>query len=104
MPLLIFGPPQFCSGSTEWVVALLTLVSFFLLELCIALCSVSTALIDYWHVCHGATAQILQLISARAAQAPSGPAFRSRAAGKFGTTGHNRAQHQNQVQQEGRRH
>ena len=34
-------------------------------------------------------------------QAPSGLAFRTRAGGALGTTGHTRSQHQNQVHQEG---
>ena len=33
-------------------------------------------------------------------QGPSGPAFRTRAAGALGTTGHTRSQYQNQVHQE----
>ena len=34
-------------------------------------------------------------------QGPSGPAFRTRAGGALGTTGHTRSQYQNQVHQEG---
>ena len=34
-------------------------------------------------------------------QGPSGPAFRTRAGGALGTTGHTRSQQQNQVHQEG---
>ena len=41
------------------------------------------------------------LIHSPIRQGPSGPAFRTRAAGALGTTGHNISQYQNQVHQEG---
>ena len=42
-------------------------------------------------------------VSCQIRQGPSGPAFRTRAGGALGTTGHNRSQYHNQVHQEGQK-
>ena len=44
---------------------------------------------------------LFRVLSYAIRQGPSGPAFRTRAAGALGTTGHTRSQYQNQFHQEG---